>query len=368
MKRDYTYEMALALLPGVGCQTQRQLIEITGSAQALFEMPKSELNNLFGKHKEIVDAIVNRSVFGDVEKEMRFVEKNRINVYWFKEEDYPQRLNRAGCNDCPTLLYGLGNADLNAQRAASVVGTRKATPQGVELTYQLTNGLRSEAVTIISGLALGIDTAAHQGALAAGLPTIAVLAHGLNRIYPPQNRTLAKQILGAGGTLLTEMRSDTKMSPGLFPARNRIIAALSDGTVVVEASRTGGALITANLANGYHREVFAFPGRVGDKYSEGCNAIIASNKAMLIRGADDLLFHLGWQRHQRETGRQTTLLPKLEPDEQAVYNLLQSHPECTIDTLRELCDIPMPRLATALLALELKDCCRCLPGKVYKAL
>lgn len=368
MKRDYFYELALTLLPGIGCRAQRQLLDMTGSAKALFEMSASDLRGLFGKHRQVVDAIVGKTVFAAAEAEMRFVEKNRIELFFCMEEDYPQRLNRPDCNDCPTLLFALGGADLNPRRAVSVVGTRKATPQGIVLAERLVEGLRNEGVTVVSGLALGIDATAHRASLQQGVPTVAVLAHGLNRLYPPQNRQLAKQILNSGGMLLTEMRSDTRMSPGLFPARNRIIAALSDATVVVEASKSGGALITANIASSYHREIFAFPGRIEDKYSEGCNAIIASCKAMLIRGADDLMLQMGWDRTAAGVARQTTLFPKLEPDEQTIYDLLQSHPESSIDTLRELCDLALPRMATALLSLELKGCCQCLPGKVYKVL
>ncbi|MCR5192983.1 MAG: DNA-processing protein DprA [Bacteroidales bacterium] len=368
MKNDYTYELALTMLPGVGCQTQRQLLEIVGSAKELFEMPAKELTTVFGKHKKIVNAIVEKSMFADVEKELKFIEKNKIKILYYNAPEYPQRLNRPGCEDTPILLYSLGNADYNAARTISVVGTRRATVEGVDLTNALIAGLRQEEVTIVSGLALGIDSAAHMAALNEGLPTLGVLGHGLDQIYPSQNRNLAKKIINNGGALLTERCSGTPISPGLFPARNRIIAALSDATVVVEASVKGGALITANIASSYHRELFAFPGRIKDKYSEGCNAIIASGKAMLIRGADDLMTNMGWERKCKIIGKQTSLFPDINGNEKTIYEILDKSDGLTMDQIREHCDLSLPQIATALLGLELKNICRCLPGKIYKTI
>ena len=366
MEKDYTYELALTMLPGVGTATIRQLLDIAGTAENVFKMSKKELDSLFGKHKNIVNAIVGKTVFAEVEKELAFINKNHIGVHFYTDASFPQRLNRVGCEDAPVLLYSLGNADLNAQRAVSIVGTRRATPNGVDLTHRLVTGFNGENITVVSGLAIGIDTAAHEASLSNSLPTIAVLAHGLDKLYPPQNRNLAKRILANGGMLLTEMRSGTALSPRIFPVRNRIIAALSDATVVVEASSSGGALITANIAMGYHRDLFAFPGRVDDKYSAGCNAIIASCKAMLIRNADDLFNNMGWERNVKHVGTQTTMFPELAGNEKTVYDVLVNHPEIGTDEIRDLCGLPLPQIATALLSLELKSLCRCLPGKIYK--
>lgn len=339
---------------------------MVGSAKELFQMSEQDLNDLFGKHKNIVKAITSHSVFPQVDKELAFVAKNNIRVLFCKNPDYPQRLNLPGCEDNPIILYALGNTNLNPERAVSIVGTRKATPQGIELTQRLVTGFYGEDITVFSGLALGIDGAAHSSAIDNALPTVAVLGHGLDQLYPPLNRNLAKKMLSNGGALLTERMSGTALSPGLFPARNRIIAALSDATIVVEASRTGGALITANIATSYHRELFAFPGRIDDKYSEGCNAIIASCKAMLIRNADDLFNNLGWERHVTYVGKQTSMFPELKGDERIIYELLGNNPEIGIDQIRDLCNLPLPRIATVLLNLELKNLCRCLPGKTYK--
>jgi DNA processing protein len=365
---DYYYEIAMTMLPGLGCRSARQLLEIVDSAEAVFKMPVSELRHIFGNRIDIINAIRNQTVFAAVDKEMEFIEKNNIRVLFCKDSVFPQRLNLPGCVDAPVVLYALGNADLNPQRSVSIVGTRKATPQGLELTRQLVDGLNGEGINVVSGLALGIDAASHEAALANGLPTVGVLAHGLNRIYPPQNRNLAKRIIAAGGSLLTEIRTDVPITPNMFPARNRIIAAMSDATIVVEASKTGGALITANIANSYNRDLFAFPGRIGDKYSEGCNAIIAACKAMLIRNADDLMANMGWERTTSVAGKQTTMFPKLNGDEQTVYDILVKQQEISVDEIHNFCDLTLPKIAAALLALELKNLCRCLPGKRYKIL
>lgn len=366
--RDYAYEIALTMLPGVGCHSARQLLEITGSAENVFKMSPKDLQELFGKHREIIDAITSRSMMADVERELKFIEKNKIRVHYYTEPDYPQRLNRPGCDDSPIVLYSLGDFDMNSERVISIVGTRKATDYGRDLTFKFVEGLRGEGITVISGLALGIDSYAHQASIAYQLPTVGVLAHGLDRLYPPSNRNLAKQMLANGGGLITEMMSGTKIAPGLFPVRNRIIAAMSDATIVIEASLKGGALITANIANGYSRDLFAFPGRIGDKYSEGCNAIIASCKAMMIRNADDLMINMAWERKSQKVGKQTTLFPKLEGDEDTVFNILTEHPGISMEEIRDICDLPLPKIATALLGLELKNLCRCLPGKIYKPL
>ena len=366
--KDYTYEMALSMLPGVGSHSARQILDIVDSAETLFHMSASELRHLFGNHDAIIKAILNRSMFPDVEEELRFVEKNHIEILYYTDAAYPQRMNRSECVDNPILLYRMGNADLNAQRIVSVVGTRRATEYGKEMTRKLIDGFRGEGITVISGLALGIDAAAHEGALANQLPTIGVLAHGLDQLYPPSNRPLAKRMLAQGGGLVTEIKSRTSILPGMFPARNRIIAAMSDATIVVEASRKGGALITANIANGYHRDLFAFPGRVGDKYSEGCNGIIAACKAIMIRDAKDVFFNMSWAQHTKHEGTQATLFPKLQGDEAAVLSIIREHPDISVDQIQSYCDLSLPKIATALLSLELKNCCRCLPGKIYKAL
>lgn len=363
---DYVYEMALTMLPGIGSNSARQLMELVDSAEALFAMPKSDLKEIFKNHTKIIDAILSRSMMPEVEKELEFCQKHHIHILFMHDKAFPQRLNRSECTDAPVLLYYMGDADLNAERMVSVVGTRKCTDYGRELTRKLVEGFVDEGITVVSGLAYGIDAASHEAAVNNNMPTVGVLAHGLDLIYPSQHKNLAKKMLHSGGGLITEMRSGTKINPSLFPARNRIIAAMSDACIVVEASKTGGALITANIAHSYHRDLFAFPGRIGDKYSEGCNAIIAACKAVLLRDADDLFVNMGWERRSRNEGRQTTLFPTLQGDEKTTYQILLEHPGITVDEMRQYCDLSLSKIVTALLNLELKNLCRCLPGKIYK--
>ena len=365
--RDLLNEVALTMIPGLGCSSVRQLLDIVGDAKTLFSLSKKDLSQIFGKRKEIIDAVADKQTMDDAEKELLFDEKHNIKVLYYTDRDFPQRLNREGCSDTPVVLYQMGNSDLNAERIVCVVGTRKSTDYGRDVTARLISDLKNEGVCVVSGLALGIDAAAHEASLANNIPTVAVLAHGLDRIYPSQNRNLAKKILG-NGSLVTEMRSGTAIMPGLFPARNRIIAAMSDATIVVEASKKGGALITANLANGYHRDLFAVPGRVGDKYSEGCNAIIASCKAQLIRNADDLMNNMGWERRSKHESKQTELFVELHGDEKTVYDIIDQHEGITLEEIGLHCGLSLPKIATSLLSLELKNMCRCLPGKRYKAL
>lgn len=366
--RDYTYEIALTMIPGLGRTSTRHLVQVIDSAEALFSMTRSDLRQLFGQRTAIIDAIVNKTMMAEAEKEMKFVEKHQIQVLYYNEPAFPQRLNRSDCDDCPVVLYFIGNADLNATKAISVVGTRHSTPEGREATAKIVSGFSGMNMLVVSGLALGIDSCAHTAALNCELPTVGVLGHGLDLIYPSQNRNLAKNMLECGG-LITEMPSGTHLHPKLFPARNRIIAAMSDATLVVEAASSGGALITANIASGYHRDLFAVPGRISDKYSEGCNAIIASHKAILVRNANDIMNNMGWEPANSNKGRQTELFPTLKGDEQTIYQLIGQHSDgCTVDDMRSLCDLPLPKIATALLGLELKGLCVCLPGKIYKTL
>ncbi len=359
-------KLALTFIPKVGCKSLRQLIDITGSAEKVFELKHSDLVQIFGNHTDIIDAIEHKTTFARAEEELAFAEKHHIKILWFTDANYPQRLNRPDCEDTPPLLYYIGDADLNAQKVVSIVGTRRATEYGKEMTLRLVKGLQQEGILVVSGLAYGIDTASHKAAREFGLPTVGVVAHGLDTLYPPQNRSLAKEMASSNGGLITEYPSRTAIHPSYFPARNRIIAALSDAVVVVEAGVKGGALITANLANGYHRDVLAFPGRVGDKYSEGCNRIISNGKATLVQDSDELFAIMGWERKASPAARQQHLVLDLTGDQTTIYNILSAQGPMPIEEMAHFCDLPLPKIATELLGLELKGICKCLPGKVYK--
>ena len=358
------YQIALTMIPGVGGKTARQILEFYPDPEELFREDRKALEAAFGK-RPIVDHILNNVMMSAAENEMNFVEKNGIRMLFVNDSDYPQRLKRPGCEDAPVLLYYKGNADLTCGKVVAIVGSRKATDYGRTATEKLVQELTLENILIVSGLAYGIDGASHQAALNNGLPTVGVLGHGLNLIYPASHRNLAKDMLANGG-LLTEFPSNTKLDPGLFPARNRIIAALADVVVVMEAAKKGGALITAEIANGYNRDVFALPGRTNDTYSEGCNNLIKSNKANLLTSADDIFYITGWKRNKSHKPVQQTMFQEFEGEEKIIYDLLLLHKELTIDDISVLCDLSLPKIAKTLLTLELKNVCKRLPGKIYK--
>lgn len=364
---DKVSQIALSLIPGLGPTSCRKLLEAF-PGQDIFALPPSELRLAFGSHRSIVDSIVGRTTHARAEQELRWAEKYGVRVLFCTDADYPSRLNRDDTQDCPIVLYALGPRSFAEERAVAVVGTRRATPQGRDATDRLVAQMKPLGTTIVSGLAYGIDTAAHTAALDHGLPTVAVLGHGLDRIYPPSNRQLAEKIVDAGGALVSEYPSGTAINPRYFPARNRIIAALADATVVVEASEHGGALITAAIAADYHREVFAVPGRLTDTWSRGTNNLIATSKALLLRDAGDLAYHMGWPygAPERNVAAQPTLFPPLTPDAQRLCDLLHEHGDLTLDELVTHSGLPMPRVAGILFDLEMQHVVRALPGRLYQ--
>lgn len=365
---DKVSQIALSMIPGLGPTSCRKLLAAY-PGQDIFALPPAELKLAFGSHRDIVEAILGKTTHARAEQELRLAEQHGIRLLFCTDGDYPVRLNRDETQDCPVLLYVLGPANLNAERALAVVGTRRATPQGRDATDRLVGQLTPLKMPIVSGLAYGIDTAAHTAALDHGLPTVAVLGHGLDRIYPPSNRNLATRIVAEGGALVTEYPMGTAINPRYFPARNRVIAALTDATVVVEASEKGGALITAAIAAGYHREVFAVPGRVTDTYSRGTNNLIATQRALLVRDGSDVAEHMGWPSPQASgKSAQASLFPSLSPDGQRLYDLLKSHSQLTIDELAHLSGMPMPRVAGELFNLEMQKAVRALPGRLYQPL
>lgn len=356
---------------GLGPTAIRKLLDAY-PGEDIFALPATELRLAFGNHRSIVDKLLNKTAFPRAEEELRTAEANHIKILFFTDEAFPQRLNRDECTDTPVMLYALGSADLNPERALAVVGTRKATPYGHDTTARFVREMAatqdSSKPLIVSGLAYGIDTAAHKASLDNGLPTVAVLGHGLDRIYPAENRSLAERIVHSGGALLTEYPMGTAINPRYFPARNRIIAAMSDATLVVEASEHGGALITATMASGYQRDVFAVPGRLGDTYSCGTNNLIATNKAILARGAADIAYHLGWPSAETAKGdKQASLFPTLPLAEQKLLDLLRKNGSMTLDEIVSLSGMPMPKAASLIFNLEMAKAVHVLPGHRYQA-
>lgn len=357
------YEIALTLIPGVGVVTARNLLEHYGDAGSVFKATHSSLIRIPGIGARTASHILSRECQERAEHELAFVEKYHIKTLFFTSDDYPRRLRN--CYDAPVLLYYKGNADLNASKIISIVGTRNATSYGKEITEQLIKDLSMPGILIVSGLAYGIDAAAHRGALKYDVPTVGVVGHGLDRIYPSQHRSLAEKMLSKGG-ILTEFPSGTKPDRENFPRRNRIVAGLADATLVVEAAVNGGALITADLANSYNRDVFAFPGRINDRYSGGCNYLIKSNGAQLVTEANDILEMMEWKRPEDANVRkQLSLDLVLSKEEQQLVEILKQQEKVPVDELSRALDIPISKLSATLLSLEMQGIIVTLPGKLY---
>ena len=358
------YQIALTMIPGLGSRSQRQLLSMSVGPEQLFQMDKSGLKEIFGSHTSIIDAIFNKTMMNRAEKELDFCIRNGIKPLFYSDKEYPQRMNHAACVDTPVLIYQQGSCDLNPEKSIAIVGTRRATENGKIITHRIVEELCAEGVTIVSGLAYGIDTASHKASVEMHLPTVGVLGHGLDQLYPHQNQGLARTML-QNGALVTEYPSYTKIMPGFFPARNRIIAAMSDAVIVVEASEKGGALITAGIADSYHRDVFAVPGRITDTYSKGCNNLIANNKALLLRNCKDLFYSMGWEK--KNEGIQTQMFVELNADERPIYDMLKASEGMTIDEIAANTTTSIHKIAATLLNLELSNLIICLPGKIYKA-
>ncbi|MEE1943671.1 DNA-processing protein DprA [Pedobacter sp. KR3-3] len=356
-----THQIALSLIKGVGPMLAKNLLFHFGSAEAVFAASKQEIKQVEGIGEKTAHAILATNALALAEKQLEFIQKHNIKVLFYRDEAYPKRLRN--CYDAPLLLYYKGTADLNHRRIVSVVGTRNATAYGKQLCKQLIAALLPYDVLVVSGLALGIDAAAHKESLAQGLPTVGVLAHGLDRIYPAIHQELTQKMARQGG-LLTEFLPGTNPDRENFPKRNRIIAGISDVTIVVEASIKGGALITAELANSYNRDVYAFPGRTSDEFSEGCNFLIKTNRAGLINHPRDLIYYLGWD--DEPVAKKEIQMPiPLNKEEQVVMELLREGPMST-DELAIQSDTPQSKLAMVLLTLEMQGILISLPGKIYK--
>lgn len=359
------HTLLLSQLPAIGKITARKLITECGSAEAVLKEKKEKLLFIEGIRKNVVESIqkISAEVYEKVEREIDFIQKYNIHSYILTESDYPKRLRH--CIDAPIVFFAKGNMDFNVAKAVAIVGTRTADNYGISVTKQIVAELSHLDVLIVSGLAYGIDTAAHEAAVHHNLQTVGVLGHGLQMLYPNENSKLASRMLDKGG-VITEYCSGTIPDQQHFPERNRIIAGLSDAVVVVEARKEGGALITANLAFSYDRDVFAVPGRIGDSLSEGCNNLIKSNKAALISSANDIIEMMRWDDGKtKKKNRQEKLFFDLDNDEKQVIAVIQQHNEIDIDTLSAKINMPISRLTTLLLALECKSYIECLPGKRY---
>ena len=359
-----TYRIAFASLQGMGVDLARKLLDVVGSEERFFAMGEKELRALTRGRSKIYRDDYRREHLERAQREEAFVKEHNINAVYYTDEAYPHRLLEAP--DAPVMFYSLGRCDLESAHVISVVGTRHATQYGIRFCDTLIGELsqRLPDLVVVSGLAYGIDIAAHRAALKHGVTTVAVLPRGLNRIYPAMHRNDAIAIARNGGMLLTDYTSQDEVQKSNFLARNRIVAALSDCTVIVESAGAGGALVTASLAMSYNRDVMAVPGRCGDEFSVGCNKLIATNKAALITGADDLMAAMRWESAVPQP-QQLNLFPELTKEEQAVVDVIRSHGEIHLNALADALHQPVYKLMSVLVELDCKRIIATLPGCRY---
>jgi DNA processing protein len=369
MADDLLYKISLSLIPGIGSITAKSLIAYTGSPEQVFKEKEKVLRKIPGVGTILAKNIVSSNVFPRAAKEIEFIEKNRIEALFYLDDSYPQRLR--GCNDAPIVLFVKGTPDLNCTKVISVVGTRHSTEYGKETVDSFIGGIaeRGYPILIVSGLAYGIDVQVHKAALKTELPTVAVMGHGLETVYPSIHTSIAREMEEKSGGLVSDFLSYSLIDRKNFLRRNRIIAGLSDATVIVESAKKGGALVTAEIANSYNRDVFAFPGRRGDIYSEGCHFLIKSNRAALIESVADLEYVMNWSQGKGiPDAVQPRLFNDLDKDEKIIVDLLQSEGETAMDQICIKTGLAMSKVSSTLLNLEFAGIVKGLPGKVFKVI
>ena len=363
--------LALSKVQATQLAVIHSLIGEVGSAKELIENAGNIKDIVPEAGPRLCELLNDESLIVNAEKEIEFIEKNNIRLICKGDKDYPYRL--AECNDAPLVLHGMGNADLNAKHIVSIVGTRHASEYGKSVCENFVADLAKfvPGTLIVSGLAYGIDVCAHRAALKAGLPTVGVLAHGLDRIYPTAHRSTAKSMIENGG-LLTEFMSGTNPFPQNFVQRNRIVAGMADATVVIESASKGGSLITASLATGYDRDCFAFPGRINDQYSQGCNELVSRNRAALITSAYDFVEAMNWEMTTKKKSAedlQTELFPDMSPEETAVMTALRENSDgLQVNQMVVQLNTPINKLLPLLFEMEMKGYIKAVAGGCYRAM
>lgn len=365
MHSQLLYHIALTFIPGIGPVKAKNLLAYCGSAEAVFKEKQSALTRIpnIGEVTAADIATIKEEALTKAEAEILSMEKHGINAILFSDKEYPERLKQ--CEDSPIILYTKGKMDLNAKRIVSIVGTRNASSYGKSFCEQLIAGIAHLSPFILSGLAYGIDICAHRCAMNHGLQTAGVMAHGLDIVYPNLHLSAAREMENNGG-LISEFASQTKMSPELFPMRNRIVAGMADCTIVLESDIKGGSLITAYQANGYGREVFALPGRHNDKLSAGCHALIKKNIAAILTSAEDLIEYMNWDKEQSPKPKQLSLLQNHSEEETLILKILSEKGKTHIDQLSDLSSYTHAKLSAVLLNLEFSGMVKSLPGKVFE--
>lgn len=359
------YLLALQRVEGVGDIIAKKLLAHFGDAEAVFKAKSSQLAAIDGIGNMLLKNFKDQSVFAKAESELQFIASNLIKVTYFQDDAYPERLKH--CFDSPLVLFSSGAIDLKSRKTISIVGTRQITSYGIEFCRKLIEDLASLNPVIVSGFAYGVDIVAHQLAMENNLQTVGVVAHGLNQIYPKVHKKYVAKMEENGG-FMTEFWSSSNPDKENFVRRNRIVAGMTEATIVIESAERGGSLITANMANDYNRDVFAVPGRVTDKYSQGCNTLIKTQKAHVLTSAADLIYMLNWDLEKAVKPVQKQLFVALDDDEQKIYDyLLQSGKEL-LDIIALECDFPIYKISGILLNMELKGVIRPLPGKLFEAI
>lgn len=366
-EEELRHRLALHFLPGIGPVLSRALISYCGSIENIFNIKKSHLEKIPGIGRERAALIQKKDLYEKAEKEILFMKKYGVKSLFYLDKEYPSRLKN--CDDAPLMLFYKGTADLNSERMVAIVGTRFITAYGKDITNILIEELVKFKVVIISGLAYGVDVHAHKCAVHYNIPTIGVVAHGLDRIYPAEHKSTAEKMVLNGG-IITEYPSSTNPDRENFPARNRIVAGMCDAIVVIESAVKGGALITAELGNDYNRDVFAIPGRTTDHFSKGCNQLIMKNKAMLFENADHIAEIMNWDINEKVKSKkrrnQLELFSTLNDQEKKLVEILKSNGQIAIDAIAIHADLPVSNVSATLLHLEFAGVLRSLPGKVYE--
>lgn len=363
--QELFYLLALLKVEGIGDVMGKKLLGALGSAEAVFKAKSTKIAGVDGIGSILMKNLKDKSVFEKAARELDFIRENNIQVSFFQDEQYPERLKH--CFDAPVLLFTAGNIDLKNKKIISIVGTRQVTSYGTEFCKKLIEDLAPLDPVIVSGFAYGVDIVAHQAAMDQRLQTIGVLAHGLNQIYPKTHKKYMAKMEENGG-FITEFWSNSNPDKEKFVRRNRIVAGMTEATIVIESADRGGSLITANMANEYNRDVFAVPGRITDKYSQGCNMLIKTQKANVLTAAADIVYMLNWDIKTKSEGIQRQLFIDLETDEQKVYDFLLKNGKELLDIIALQCDFPIFKMSGILLNMELKGVIRPLPGKLFEAI
>lgn len=362
-EKEIFYRLALIYMPNYGNSVIKKLIRLCGSATALFEKKKAVVEKLYQYRANLQLPQLTDAIRREVEAEIEHTRKNDIRICFFDDENYPSRLML--CNDSPYYFFFKGNSCFNGLRHVAIVGTRNASNYGKDVVKKLVSEMAEYGVSIISGLARGIDTMAHEEALANGLTTVAVLGCGLKNIYPAENTKLAQKIIESGGGVISEFPFAMIPDRMNFPKRNRIIAGLSDAIVVAESQKKGGSIITAEIAHSYNRDVFAVPGSIFQKSQSGCHELIRKNMAALVSSGENVIQMMGWDLEKRQ-GAQRSLFVELSEEEKPVMEIIHELREAGVDHISDaLPELTPSKISALLLSLELKGVVECKPGKVY---